>query len=183
MTPRFENVFVLCTGRCGSTTFYKACSHIKNYTSGHESKISDPTMERFKFPKHHIEIDNRLSWFLPLLDVFNNENRTFYVHLVRNFELTVNSFMKRKGPKSHLDNFIRGFCNQNDVNENRYQLAKRMVATIDMTINNYVHNKPHVRDFFIEAAKEQFPYFCEQINADVNIEKAIKEFDIKYNKG
>ena len=36
----FSNVFVLCTGRCGSTTFTQACQHIQNYTASHESKIS-----------------------------------------------------------------------------------------------------------------------------------------------
>ena len=30
-------VFVLCTGRSGSTTFVRACQHIDNYTASHES--------------------------------------------------------------------------------------------------------------------------------------------------
>ena len=32
------NVFVLCTGRSGSVTFYNVCKHIKNYTTSHESR-------------------------------------------------------------------------------------------------------------------------------------------------
>lgn len=30
------NVFVLCTGRCGATTFHRACEHIENYSAGHD---------------------------------------------------------------------------------------------------------------------------------------------------
>jgi len=33
------NVFVLNTGRCGSTTFSKACQHVSNFTSQHESRV------------------------------------------------------------------------------------------------------------------------------------------------
>jgi hypothetical protein len=31
-------IFVTGTGRCGTVTFSKACSHITNYTSGHKTK-------------------------------------------------------------------------------------------------------------------------------------------------
>ena len=58
------NVFVLCTGRCGSVTLYKICKHIQNFTSGHESRKKLD----FKYQENHIEIDNRLSWFLGRLD-------------------------------------------------------------------------------------------------------------------
>ena len=55
------NVFVLCTGRCGSTTFACACRHIENYTAAHESRSHLAGPERFAYPEDHIEVDNRLS--------------------------------------------------------------------------------------------------------------------------
>ena len=77
----FSNVFVLCTGRCGSTTFVQACQHIENYTASHESKISLLGDQRLEYSQNHIEVDNRLSWFLGSLDKKYGDN-AFYVHLI-----------------------------------------------------------------------------------------------------
>jgi len=57
-------VFILCTGRTGSVTIMKACEHIKNFTSGHESLSKKFGNERFEYADNHIEGDNRLSWHL-----------------------------------------------------------------------------------------------------------------------
>ena len=62
------NIFVLNTGRCGSTTFIKACQHIRNYTALHESRANRIAEQRLAYPRDHIEADNRLSWFLGRLD-------------------------------------------------------------------------------------------------------------------
>ena len=91
------NVFVLCTGRCGSVTFYKACQHITNYTAGHESKTNCLFDDRVDFPDNHIEIDNRLSWFLGKLERVYNTKKVFYVHLLRSRKETADSFNKRWG--------------------------------------------------------------------------------------
>ena len=88
------NVFVLCTGRSGSTTFHRACQHITNYTCSHELNTSEVGGARFAYPEDHIEIDNHLSWLLGRLDeAFGN--RAFYVHLMRDEEMTAKSFDKR----------------------------------------------------------------------------------------
>ena len=90
----YMNVFVLCTGRCGSTTFTRACEHINNYTSSHESRTQFLGAERFNYPTNHIEVDNRLSWLLGRLDnIYGND--AFYVHLTRDINLTCNSLTKR----------------------------------------------------------------------------------------
>ena len=44
------NIFVLCTGRCGSVTFTKACQHITNYTCTHESRVSLLGEDRLNYP-------------------------------------------------------------------------------------------------------------------------------------
>ena len=43
------NVFVLNTGRCGSTTFIEACRHITNYSAAHESKTGRLGPARLRF--------------------------------------------------------------------------------------------------------------------------------------
>jgi hypothetical protein len=64
----FRNIFLLCTGRCGSSTFIKAASHIINYSAGHETQTQHLGQKRFDYANHHIEADNRLSWLLGRLE-------------------------------------------------------------------------------------------------------------------
>lgn len=46
--------FVLCTGRCGSVTFIKACAHIDNFSAGHETLASEVGTRRFAYPDDHV---------------------------------------------------------------------------------------------------------------------------------
>jgi len=83
-------IFVLCTGRCGSMTFAKACSHITNYTSAHESgRYVD-----WSYQDNHIEVDNRLSWFLGTLA--ERYPDSMFVHLSRNRDAVIESFTRRQ---------------------------------------------------------------------------------------
>ena len=76
------NIFILNTGRCGSTTFIRACQHISNFTATHESRSGLIGEERLNYPDNHIEADNRLSWFLGRLDRKYGDN-AFYLHMSR----------------------------------------------------------------------------------------------------
>jgi hypothetical protein len=60
-----KNIFSLCAGR---TSFAKACSHIFDVTSAHETLVGVLGTRRLSYPSQHIEIDNRLVWFLQQLD-------------------------------------------------------------------------------------------------------------------
>ena len=88
------NVFILSTGRCGSTTFIKACEHITNYTALHESRSTRLASDRLNYADNHIESDNRLSWILGRLDEKYGDG-AFYVFLSRNELETRQSFSKR----------------------------------------------------------------------------------------
>src|SRR6478752_4229315 len=90
------NIFVLCTGRCGSTTFIKACSHISNFTSAHESRAHLIGEDRLDYPTNHIEADNRLSWLLGRLGRKYGRDAV-YVHLKRNMRDTAHSFANGGG--------------------------------------------------------------------------------------
>lgn len=80
---KYPNVFVLCTGRCGSVTFAQAASHVTNASVGHETRSHMVGAARMAYPIGHIEVDNRLSWTLGRLDqAFGRD--AFYVHLLRN---------------------------------------------------------------------------------------------------
>src|SRR4051794_36193360 len=106
------NVFVLCTGRCGSETFARACRHMSNYTAAHEGQNPShhPEVRQpyhpLKYPDNHIEVDNRLSWFLGTLDKEYGK-RAFYVHLLRDREEVAGSLINR-GEESILFSFAWG---------------------------------------------------------------------------
>jgi len=83
-------VFVLCTGRCGSLTFARAAAHATNYTAAHES---DGLRRGLAFPDDHIEVNNRLVWFLGILAERYPQAR--FVHLTRDPEQTARSYADR----------------------------------------------------------------------------------------
>ena len=86
-------IFVLTTGRSGSLTFARACEHITNFTSGHETRSHLHGAARFGYPDQHIEVDNRLSWVLGSLGRHTTDDR--FVHLVRDPEAVARSFARR----------------------------------------------------------------------------------------
>src|SRR3990167_1085729 len=89
------NIFVLCTGRCGSLTFAKACGHATNFTAAHESRTGFLGPGRVGYAAGHIEVDNRLSWFLGRLEEEWGD-RAFYVHLTRDNDGAARSYLRRR---------------------------------------------------------------------------------------
>src|SRR4029079_4844381 len=87
-------VFVLCSGRCGSTNFALACRHFTNYTVGHEQNTGRIGESRLAYPDDHIEVDNRLSWYLGGLGERYGDD-AFYVHLTREEDDVAASFSRR----------------------------------------------------------------------------------------
>ncbi len=132
------NVFVLCTGRCGSLTFARARRFIENYTSAHGS---DPQM-RLDYPDDHIEVDNRLPWLLGRLDEAYPD--AYFVHLLRNLEDTVRSFVERGSNRrtSPLHGFM--FALKQGKADSPKATAEELVDTINANIRHYLQRRPHV---------------------------------------
>jgi hypothetical protein len=102
------NVFVLCTGRCGSVTFSKACSHITNFTSGHESRRKEWGAARLAYPDNHIETDNRLAWLLGRLDATYGRDAR-YVLLTRNEDDVVESFVRKDADAAGIGQIVTAY--------------------------------------------------------------------------
>jgi hypothetical protein len=183
MNNRYRNIFVLCTGRCGSTTFIKACSHAKNYTAGHETQLKkdyDTIEARLKYPANHIEADNRLSFFLGLLDkLYGSE--TYYVHLKRDVRATAASYIKRKSPRTLYKNFNRGILYKKDIKTNALRDMIQSVVAINANISHFLKDKKH-SVINIENPETEFALFCGHIRADINLKSAANEFKKRYNK-
>ena len=172
------NVFVLCTGRCGSLTFAKACSHISNFTSAHESRVRMIGPERLNYPENHIEVDNRLSWFLGKLERKYGDDAA-YVHLQRNTEDTARSFVLRYGlgiMAAYQNGILSGSKSTPE------SLARDYYETVTGNISHFLKDKSRVMDFHLEQAKDQFPVFWQWIHADGDLKAALAEWDKKHNQ-
>lgn len=177
-------VFILCTGRSGSVAFIRACQHITNFTSDHESLSNALGDARFQYPDQHIEADNRLSWQLgELYDHFGDE--AFYVHLKRDPDKVAESFTRRfLAPRSVIDAFAEGIRMRNifDLSpEEKKQVCLDYVNTVEANVRHFMSNKTNVMTIDLEQIDEQFPAFWKQIGAEGNLAKALEEFKVRHN--
>lgn len=180
------NVFILCTGRSGSTTFMRACKHLTNFTSGHESLSGKIGSERLNYPDWHIESDNRLSWFLGLLDKKYGDKDVFYIHLRRSKEKTVESYNGRWHVKGSI---VKAFTNGilmtplNKTNEEkRLQICNDYYDTVNANIELFLKDKTNKLTVTLENIEEGFTEFWNKIPAEGNFEDAIMEFRQKHNE-
>ena len=173
------NIFILNTGRCGSTTFIKACSHITNYTSAHESLLTGVGNRRLSYPENHIEADNRLSWFLGRLDdTFGDD--AYYVHLSRNSNDVTNSFSKRIN-FGILKAYEQGILMHEQHKLSAHEIASDYIVTVESNIKLFLKDKTRQMDVSLETINTDFITFWKNIGAQGNLDEALKELDKNYN--
>jgi hypothetical protein len=174
------NVFVLCTGRCGSQTFAKACSHFSNYSSAHESRMALIGPERLRYPANHIEADNRLSWLLGRLDEIYADS-AFYVHLRRDVAAVAASCVKRYNfgiMQAYRDpGIIMGLPKDTDP----IAVAMDYCNTVNRNIELFLKDKSRRMTFWLESAPQDFPVFCDRIGAEGDLAAALSEFSIRHD--
>lgn len=166
------NVFVLCTGRCGSTTFIQAAKHISNFTAGHETRCACVSNRRLAYPTAHIEADNRLSWFLGRLDRAYGKD-AYYVHLQRDLLATAESFCDRWDfgiMKAYRTAILMGADNQEKL-----AFSIDYCETVKENISFFLRDKPNVMSFKLENAMSDWARFWNWIKAEGNFEKSIDE--------
>lgn len=178
------NVFVLTTGRTGSTTLSKACSHISNFTSGHETLCKEIADKRLDYPLNHIEIDNRLSFYLGSLDKKYGDN-AFYVHLNRLENKVSTSFNKRWfGDCSIIRAFaesIKFLSIDSLSNEEKNIICKEYVKITNDNIDFFLKDKSNVLRIDIDKMDSDFIKFWNFIKAKGKYEDALNEFNVIYN--
>lgn len=172
------NVFVLCTGRSGSTTFTRACRHLTNYTSGHETRFGRLGDDRLEYPLDHIEADNRLSWLLGRLDRAYGDS-AFYVHLRRDPEETARSFDKRWGIRE-------GILSAYDTaillhNQPGLDVCRDLVDTVNSNIELFLRNKTQTMTIELREVDSQFPVFLDRIDAEGDLDAAMGEWVVQHN--
>ena len=165
-------VFVVGTGRCGTTTFSKACGHIANYTAAHET----PMRLDLAYPPRHIEVSPRLTWVLPLL--IDRYPDALYVHLRRKKEDVVASWVRRgthRGPGNWKPLVW-------DKPPGDFGLVSSLChdAMIGMIADSLMFAKQQMR-FEMETIRDRWRSFWDRIGAEGNYERSLAEWNLRYN--
>ncbi len=173
------NVFILSAGRSGSQTFARACDHITNYTSAHESRSGLLGEAHFDYPDNHIESDNRLSWLLGRLDRRFGD-RAFYVHLTRETRPVAASWATRAhtGMMNAYRYAILWHCPKDAT---PMEVALDYCDTVEENIRLFLRDKQNRMDLRLEEARERFPEFWRSIGAEGDMAAALAEFDVRHN--
>jgi len=173
------NVFVLNSGRCGSMTWIRACSHITNYSAGHESRTHLLGPERLAYPDNHIEADNRLSWLLGRLERTWGDD-AFYVHLKRDPEATARSFSRRRD-FGILRAYHEGILFGSDPEMDGLALARDYLETVEANIELFLRGKSRVMEARLESLEADFRRFWSAIGAEGDLDGALAELEIRHN--
>ncbi|BAO44699.1 hypothetical protein [Thiolapillus brandeum] len=173
------NVFVLNTGRCGSTTFIRACEHMENYSAGHETRIHLTGTARLDYPEDHIEADNRLCWMLGRLDERYADD-AFYVHLYRDREQTASSFARR-ADFGIMQAWRQGVLLGGEEAVPSLELARDYVDAVESNIRLFLKDKTHRREVRLEQASEDFARFWQAIGARGDLDAALAEWRVRHN--
>ena len=160
-------------------TFIKACSHITNFSCGHETRSGLLGGEHFAYPQDHIEADNRLSWFLGRLDR-SYGTEALYVHLHRDDAATAGSFVRRYSGgiiRAYRKTMLMGLPRDSDA----MAVARDYCDTVNSNIELFLRDKPRKMVFSLENAHQDFSKFWDLIQAEGDLDAALAEFDKKYN--
>jgi hypothetical protein len=177
------NIFILSSGRTASTTFTKACSYIKNFTSAHESRTGFSSQSRVDYPENHIEIDNRLTWFLSQLES-NYKDDAYYVHLTRDKKAIAKSYLERWHLKeSIVKAYGHGVLMKPNIPvKDRFDICLDYVDYVEDTITNFLHGKSKIMTIDVSELKDKFPEFYNWIGAEGDLNSCCNEFDHYSNK-
>lgn len=175
------NVFVLNSGRCGSSSFIQACRHIDNYSAGHETRLRMIGPPRLDYPDYHIEADNRLSWLLGRLDRRYGV-QAFYVHLRRDRGETAASFARRAEfgiMKAYREGILLG----GEPGQTAEALALDYLDSVEANIELFLRDKPNWMEFRLERARADFAEFWHRIGACGDLAAALAAWDTRHNAG
>ncbi|HEX7034360.1 MAG TPA: glycosyltransferase [Pseudomonadales bacterium] len=172
-------VFVLSTGRSGTTTFTHACNHITNFTAGHETRARFIGPERLNYPDNHIEIDNRLSWFLGRLDQAFGD-APYFVHLTREPAEVAASLARRMNNPVSISAGHKTSILMNAPYDD-LEICLDLTETMLTNIEHFLRGKTKVMHVRLENIEEDFSRFWDWIGAEGDKAAALAEWRIRYN--
>lgn len=177
-----ENVFVLCTGRCGSMTLARACGHFANWSAGHETRTHLVGPARLDYPPRHIEVDNRLAWFLGRLGRRWGDDAA-YVHLTRDPEAVAESFAARahQGILRAYRTDILARLNRRAPKTALIDICRDYVETVTTNIEDFLAPRAHVMTMALETLPQDFERLVDWIGGTGDLAAARAALTDKHN--
>lgn len=174
-----SQVFVLSTGRCGTMTLARACSHMSNYSSAHESRLRIIGDGRLDYPQNHIESDNRLVWFLGRLQERFGDS-AYYVHLIRDPEAVAQSYNRRWARRGNMSlAYTRGILSSS---AHGIEPCRDYVRTVNENVRSFLRDKSCKITIDIDQPRATFTQFWEDIGAEGDLELALTELESRHNR-
>jgi hypothetical protein len=192
-------------------TFSRGCEHLSNFTTSHERNRGLLPPGHLEYPDDHIEVDNRLSWFLgPLAQRYPDAR---YVHLHRNPEEVVASYLKRWPPNPRridarrhpvrklrttaLQQWNPGTRPGNGIigafahplmargtpwpEEEREAVVRYYVDTVTANIELFLADRPRL-DVHLETIVDDFDRFCDWVGAEGDLDAAHAALGERHNR-
>jgi len=137
----------------------------------HESRCGKVGQARFAYPQFHIEADNRLCWFLGPLNERFNEKEVLYVHLKRDYEATVDSFLHRLQNSTYRSSIISAFAHGilmkpgDWTPEEEVEVVRLYVTTIHSNIELFLASRNSIT-VELEDGGSSFDLFLDEISAE-----------------
>ncbi|MGY1408471.1 MULTISPECIES: hypothetical protein [unclassified Luteimonas] len=137
-------------------------------------------MERVAYPPRHIEVDNRLVWFLGYLQQRFGAD-AHYVHLTRERHAVAQSFNGRWHLRSSI---MRAYTEQICMTSPKDPLAAcyDYVDSVTSNIEAFLRDKPNVFRMRMEEHADVFPAFLDWIAAEGDLDASIQEWGIAHNR-
>ncbi|MDD5036847.1 MAG: hypothetical protein PHE55_19135 [Methylococcaceae bacterium] len=136
--------------------------------------------DRVVYPDNHVEVDNRLSWFLGRLDrEYGDDAR--YVHLRRERLPTALSYSKRNELGYIMFAYARGIYVGLEDELDFVEVGLDYYDTVNANIEAFLQNKSKCMDFALENAKDDFRQFWDWIEAEGDLDSALAEWDQAHN--
>lgn len=177
-----SRVFVLCTGRCGSTTLARAAARLPGWTAAHESRTHLTGPDRFAIPPGHVEVDNRLAWLLGRLDRHWGDGAA-YVHLTRDPEAVAESFAARADRgimRAYRTQILMGAPHR-APGRPTIEVCRDYVATVTGNIAFFLRDKSHVLPMRLEALEADFERLADWIGVTGDRAAARAELALRHN--
>jgi hypothetical protein len=158
-------------------TVSRALGHLTNFTTGHETRTREIGPSRLEYPDQHVEVDNRLAWFLGGLEQRYGA-APLYVHLRRDPEAVAKSFNRRwhHGIMPAFGTGVIAVTKPSGIDGARFY-----VETVTANIEAFLQGKPNRMTVWLEDAADWFPALWQRVDGQGDLTAALSEFDVRHN--
>ena len=165
------NIFIISPGRTATTTFSKILSHLKGFTSDHESNVKKLGTTRLDYPSNHIECDNRLIFFLAgLTEKYSRDG--ILVILKRDNELIARSYNKRWAKIGIMKTWSQGI-HMRDITDNNLDVGRDFVDYCYKNLDFFKKFWKDVIEIDIENPNQGLKELLQRLNREEQLDKIL----------